>query len=412
MKVVSTVIDMSLPSMAPSDTNGDEVPQHQTLAQASDELKAHPKSGLKLVFGRSQSTQEVPLTESSARQTTRMVKQPATIPTTKVPKQQMRGTRKKETTVVCTKCNRGHSPATNMIVFCDGCDGTWHQRCHDPPIDNEVVRVEEAEWFCNKCKPEPTPAAPMSPSPVVSKPIRIIHPRLQQAPRLDVGANQFSPDETRAYLSSLSHAALVELVVNVSAKNPKVAMFPANLRDLPASAFPGPSARPEATMKSKKRTRSVSAVLEKPEESGPARKLSRKTSTATKPPVAPAQSKSRKASASSCSAHPSDPTFTAQSKPTRATKPRQSHRDIRDTSTPISEPQTDETSDDEMSEVDDHRAYPEAGKGFFPSSMDPAILDLLQEGPNCPSISHALHGLAKLDHALQKTRTWGPKKSN
>lgn len=52
---------------------------------------------------------------------------------------------------VCKNCGRGHSPASNMIVFCDGCNGPWHQYCHDPPISSEVIRIEEREWFCADC---------------------------------------------------------------------------------------------------------------------------------------------------------------------------------------------------------------------------------------------------------------------
>lgn len=52
---------------------------------------------------------------------------------------------------VCKNCGRGHSPASNMIVFCDGCNGPWHQHCHDPPIPRDVIRIEEREWFCADC---------------------------------------------------------------------------------------------------------------------------------------------------------------------------------------------------------------------------------------------------------------------
>lgn len=53
---------------------------------------------------------------------------------------------------VCKNCGRGHSPGSNMIVFCDGCDTPWHQHCHDPRINAEVVRIEEMEWFCADCE--------------------------------------------------------------------------------------------------------------------------------------------------------------------------------------------------------------------------------------------------------------------
>ncbi|KAL8872240.1 MAG: hypothetical protein Q9174_002096 [Haloplaca sp. 1 TL-2023] len=52
---------------------------------------------------------------------------------------------------VCKNCGRGHSPASNMIVFCDGCNGPWHQHCHDPPISPEIIRIEDSQWFCADC---------------------------------------------------------------------------------------------------------------------------------------------------------------------------------------------------------------------------------------------------------------------
>ena len=52
---------------------------------------------------------------------------------------------------LCKNCTRGHSPARNVIVFCDGCNTPWHQYCHDPPITGEVVQIEEKDWFCADC---------------------------------------------------------------------------------------------------------------------------------------------------------------------------------------------------------------------------------------------------------------------
>ncbi|KAG9802757.1 hypothetical protein KCU77_g23548, partial [Aureobasidium melanogenum] len=48
---------------------------------------------------------------------------------------------------VCKQCLRPHSPATNMIVFCDGCNTPYHRYCHYPPISQEVVDVPDMEWF-------------------------------------------------------------------------------------------------------------------------------------------------------------------------------------------------------------------------------------------------------------------------
>ena len=54
-------------------------------------------------------------------------------------------------TAVCKNCERGHSPASNAIVFCDGCNMPWHQYCHDPPIKDEIVLIAETEWYCSDC---------------------------------------------------------------------------------------------------------------------------------------------------------------------------------------------------------------------------------------------------------------------
>ncbi len=52
---------------------------------------------------------------------------------------------------LCKRCGRGHSPASNMIVFCDGCNMGWHQMCHDPMVSDELVKDESKEWFCKDC---------------------------------------------------------------------------------------------------------------------------------------------------------------------------------------------------------------------------------------------------------------------
>lgn len=52
---------------------------------------------------------------------------------------------------LCKRCGRGHSPQNNMIVFCDGCNGPWHQMCHDPAVSDEAVRDETSDWFCADC---------------------------------------------------------------------------------------------------------------------------------------------------------------------------------------------------------------------------------------------------------------------
>lgn len=63
---------------------------------------------------------------------------------------------------VCKVCLRGSSPATNMIVFCDGCNMAYHRYCHQPPIDQAVIDEVDKEWYCRHCESErvvPVPEA-------------------------------------------------------------------------------------------------------------------------------------------------------------------------------------------------------------------------------------------------------------
>lgn len=68
--------------------------------------------------------------------------------------------RKNPELTVCKVCLRPHSPASNMIVFCDGCNTPYHRYCHHPPIDQKVVDVPEMEWFCADCSAERAPPQP------------------------------------------------------------------------------------------------------------------------------------------------------------------------------------------------------------------------------------------------------------
>lgn len=59
--------------------------------------------------------------------------------------------RKNAENAVCKSCERGHSPANNAIVFCDGCGAAYHQYCHQPPIEKDVIDIPEKEWLCKEC---------------------------------------------------------------------------------------------------------------------------------------------------------------------------------------------------------------------------------------------------------------------
>ena len=63
-----------------------------------------------------------------------------------------KSTAKTSALALCAKCLRGHSPESNVIVFCDGCNTPWHQWCHVPHIGREVVEVPDKAWFCSRCE--------------------------------------------------------------------------------------------------------------------------------------------------------------------------------------------------------------------------------------------------------------------
>ncbi|KAJ5944795.1 hypothetical protein N7516_004963 [Penicillium verrucosum] len=146
----------------------------------------------------------------------------------------------RQVNIVCTGCYRGHSPSNNLIVLCDTCDAPWHQICHKPNIGNEVIEISEMNWFCIKCKPE---QRQMAQKKAVTKVKKVGRPKKQPVSESQMGGNLYSEEERRAYLSSLSHDSLVQLVVKVSNEWPSVPMFPTNMQ--PVSDFtPSPFATP------------------------------------------------------------------------------------------------------------------------------------------------------------------------
>jgi hypothetical protein len=62
--------------------------------------------------------------------------------------------RRNPESAVCKVCLRGTSPASNMIVFCDGCNTPYHRYCHHPPIDQAVIDEVDKEWYCKQCEKE------------------------------------------------------------------------------------------------------------------------------------------------------------------------------------------------------------------------------------------------------------------
>lgn len=128
---------------------------------------------------------------------------------------------------LCKKCTRLHSPAQNPMVFCDGCNEGWHQRCHEPVIPTEVIRDQTKGWICSAC--------------VVAKSQKH-HPgkkqqqkREQQEQQATRTANSASsttswadkpPQQKRAYLSTLPPQELVSLIMLALEVKPDLPIFP------------------------------------------------------------------------------------------------------------------------------------------------------------------------------------------
>ncbi|KAL4780923.1 hypothetical protein BJX76DRAFT_27772 [Aspergillus varians] len=255
----------------------------------------------------------------------------------------------KNTNTTCIYCQRGHSPPSNAIVFCDRCNSAWHQHCHDPPIQNEVITVKEKEWLCRDCKP--VDIAILHPTVVRSNPSRTskppVHPPLA-IPRTEVGGERFPIDDRRRFLSTLSHATLVELLLAISNKHSTVPMFPENMGSLPLSNFAPTQAIVAATT-------SPSTLF---------------SSVPTHNPIPPDSTHS----APTVGAEKNDqPSTDIPLKPTRKRH------------------YYEESSEDESEyEFQEHRLYPRAGNGVRLSTNE-EDLDILQEDPACTTFSYTLH---------------------
>ncbi|CCC06801.1 hypothetical protein SMACR_00831 [Sordaria macrospora] len=127
---------------------------------------------------------------------------------------------------LCKKCTRLHSPASNPMVFCDGCNEGWHQRCHDPVIPTEVIRDQTKGWVCAVC---------------VGKRGRHLVGKKQQKRELEQQQQQQQqgqpkatkeswadkpPQQKRAYLSTLPPQELVGLLMLALEVKPDLPIFP------------------------------------------------------------------------------------------------------------------------------------------------------------------------------------------
>ncbi|KAL9582730.1 MAG: hypothetical protein Q9212_003130 [Teloschistes hypoglaucus] len=106
---------------------------------------------------------------------------------------------------VCKNCTRGHSPASNMIVFCDGCNAPYHQHCHDPPIPPQIIAIESSEWFCADCT--------------------VLHEERGYVDGKVRAADTLGVVEKRRYLQSLKRDALVGLLLHATLLHPELPVF-------------------------------------------------------------------------------------------------------------------------------------------------------------------------------------------
>jgi len=162
---------------------------------------------------------------------------------------------------LCRRCARLVSPDDNPIVFCDGCDGAWHQKCHEPAIADGVLRDATAKWFCATCAvkrdrggggghahkraridaPGPVPAAAAA----------------GEGGGGGGGGNKSAAgaktswagrtlSQKRAYLEGLSQAELVGLLMQCAELHPELPIFPADENATPPRAASDAVASPAA----------------------------------------------------------------------------------------------------------------------------------------------------------------------
>lgn len=136
---------------------------------------------------------------------------------------------------LCKKCTRMHSPASNQMVFCDGCNEGWHQMCHEPWIAEDVVKDTNKAWFCANCQAKRERQYASTPSNTHSHP-----PKRQKvvAAVRESWADR-TPQQKRAYLSTLSSQDLVGLLMYSLEMHPDLAIFPASAEPTTAPSTPG-----------------------------------------------------------------------------------------------------------------------------------------------------------------------------
>ncbi|KAI1269086.1 CoA-transferase family III domain-containing protein [Xylariaceae sp. FL1019] len=112
------------------------------------------------------------------------------------------------------------------IVFCDGCNSCWHQLCHDPYIDDDFVSNESQSWFCSRC---------------VAKREKALAKKKTIEGFKGVSWASKNPSQRRSYLTNITHAQLVNVVMYCTELHPDLPIFPTQE---PGSGKRGPQSLP------------------------------------------------------------------------------------------------------------------------------------------------------------------------
>ncbi|KAJ5852038.1 Zinc finger PHD-finger [Penicillium soppii] len=283
---------------------------------------------------------------------------------------------KSQVNIVCTSCHRGNSPSNNLIVLCDGCDAPWHQLCHNPNIGREHIQVVEMDWFCIKCNPNQREPTPKSSSKKPGRP--------KKATISGQTEHQYSENDRRAYLSSLSHETLVQLMLKISTDWPLVPIFPPNMQHS-TSSKPGPSA-PAALSSTANKNQSFTLP----------HATSHITQSQSQSQSQPQPQPAQRATPEALTRLPSQ-AFTRT--PARKSYAEYSDSDI------LSDDESDsqsrhspapfqlqaESPHDTDYDSEDYRSYPQACRGFqVPVSVND--LDIMAEDEGYPTFSHSIRG--------------------
>lgn len=126
--------------------------------------------------------------------------------------------RRNPESAVCKMCLRGTSPATNMIVFCDGCNTPYHRYCHQPPINQAVIDEVDKEWYCKPCEKE-----------------RIV-PVPEHEVSSFVSAEGAPIEQRQKYFASLSPGLLVTLLTRATTLKPDLPVFGPDFEARPSTS--------------------------------------------------------------------------------------------------------------------------------------------------------------------------------